>query len=68
MENGDLRNVKESLSRGEVDLSRVYEDKELICGEDWIRVRIEILHTVLRMGFVGAPVDVDTCCSVEKRN
>ena len=46
VENGDLRNVKEILSRGKVDLSRVYRDKELICGEDKIRVVIfYILYT-----------------------
>ena len=69
VENGDLRNMNDILSSGKANLNRVYEDKELICGKD--RIRVEIFHTVYRMFngvCLGALVDVDTCCSVAKRN
>ncbi|XP_065839488.1 ankyrin-1-like isoform X2 [Oscarella lobularis] len=46
VEKGDLQSVKEIISSGKVDLSRVYVNKELICGEDRIRGHSWSLITV----------------------
>lgn len=45
VENGDLQNMKKILSEGKAKLYGVYDDKELICGEDLIQVRIGVLLT-----------------------
>ena len=43
VENGELRNVEEILSSGKVRFDRKYHFRELICGED--RIRVAILRT-----------------------
>ncbi|XP_065839734.1 death-associated protein kinase 1-like isoform X2 [Oscarella lobularis] len=63
VENGDLGNVKEILASGKVRFNKVYEDKELHCGEyrimgrRWtlihvavLRREIEILKNFIRQG------------------
>ena len=68
MERGDLQSVKEILSSGKVDLSRVYVNKELICGEDRIRVRVCCIRAVHELICTGAQLEFDNCGSVEKKN